>query len=114
MPALKQAQSADIKRRILASVDRYPGLKDSGAYVAARVDKAREKDRLAEKEYWAHLKKFKEDVQSVFKLPKDSYAGKRSVQEAGEHAEIETRTDFTFCQEINEKAKLPFCYSFSL
>ncbi|CAK9004400.1 unnamed protein product [Durusdinium trenchii] len=81
MPALKQAQSADIKRRILASVDRYPGLKDSGAYVAARVDKAREKDRLAEKEYWAHLKKFKEDVQSVFKLPKDSYAGKRSVQE---------------------------------
>lgn len=81
MPALKQLQTVELKKRVLTSVDRYPGLKNSEEYVAARVGKARDKDRQAEKEYWAHLKKFKEEVKSVFKLPQDTYAGKRSVQE---------------------------------
>ncbi|CAE7939064.1 PCYOX1 [Symbiodinium sp. KB8] len=84
---------------------RYPGLKSAEEYVAAsasaklliperflvkgaRAGAAREKDRQAEKEhlgiphwYWANLRKFKDDVKSVFKLPSDSYAGKRSVQD---------------------------------
>lgn len=81
MPALKQVQTVELKKRVLTAVDRYPGLKNSEEYVAARVGKARDKDRQAEKEYWAHLKKFKEEVKSVFKLPQDTYAGKRSVQE---------------------------------
>lgn len=76
MPALKQLQTCELKKRVLTAVDRYPGLKNSEEYVAARVGKARDKDRQAEKEYWAHLKKFKEEVKSVFKLPQDSYAGK--------------------------------------
>ncbi|CAE7642445.1 unnamed protein product [Symbiodinium necroappetens] len=81
LSSLKQSHSVDIRRRVLAAVDKYPGLKSAEEYVAARAGAAREKDRQAEKEYWANLRKFKDDVKSVFKLPSDSYAGKRSVQD---------------------------------
>jgi len=81
LSSLKQSHSVDIRRRVLAAVDKYPGLKSAEEYVAAKASAAREKDRQAEKEYWGNLKKFKDDVKSVFKLPSDSYAGKRSVQD---------------------------------
>mmetsp|Transcript_57420 Transcript_57420/g.134432 ORF Transcript_57420/g.134432 Transcript_57420/m.134432 type:complete len:382 (-) Transcript_57420:74-1219(-) len=113
LSSLKASHSVDIRRRVLAAVDRYPGLKSAEEYVAAKAGAAREKDRQAEKEYWGNLKKFKDEVKSVFKLPSDSYAGKRSVQEeimekveAGQRKLAETDMNYQlWLQEMQRKAE---------
>eukprot|EP00931_Biecheleriopsis_adriatica_P076931 TRINITY_DN50591_c0_g1_i1.p1 TRINITY_DN50591_c0_g1~~TRINITY_DN50591_c0_g1_i1.p1 ORF type:complete len:395 (+),score=128.87 TRINITY_DN50591_c0_g1_i1:115-1185(+) len=68
MPAATN-KSAQLRQRVLTTMDKYPGIKNAQAHVAARTMQALEKDKQVEKEYWSKLRKFKSEVQSVFVLP---------------------------------------------
>jgi len=72
---------SDIQNRIKSTLQQYPGITSHEELLKKKAQEGRQRLRATETEYWAWNKKMKSEVGPHWKMPEDSYIGKRPVEE---------------------------------
>jgi len=71
----------EMRARIKNTLQDYPGIADHESLMRQKAKAGADKLRVTETEYWANLKKMKEQASAKWKFPEDSYKDRRPVRD---------------------------------